>query len=246
MREDLDGHADAYADGFSYHDENLATLRSYAQRILESLRERSSLDLLSLGIGHQIVSRAILEGLGPRLQRYVVVEGSGQILSEYARRFPPPEHMQLVEGYFETCTLTGRFDAIEMGFVLEHVEDPDLVVRRFHDLLRPDGRLFVAVPNARSLHRRLGHAAGLLDDLFRLSPYDLQLGHRRYLDRGGLVDLLERNGFRPVRTEGILLKPLTTAQLGAVGLTPSIQQALLDVSRDMPDIANSLFIEAAP
>jgi hypothetical protein len=56
------------------------------------------------------------------------------------------------------------------------VDDPGVIVRQFSRYLAPGGAMFIVVPNARSLHRLIGHKAGLLDNLYRLSAEDLQLG----------------------------------------------------------------------
>ena len=93
--------------------------------------------------------------------------------------------------YFEDFETEERFDAIGMGFVLEHVEDPGLILRRYQDFLAPGGQIFIAVPNAESLHRRLGNFAGMLPDMTTLSPADEAFGHRRYFTAETLRDLVE-------------------------------------------------------
>lgn len=43
--------------------------------------------------------------------------------------------------------LEGKFDVILCGDVLEHLRGPGLVLRAFHRLLTPEGRLLISVPN---------------------------------------------------------------------------------------------------
>jgi SAM-dependent methyltransferase len=137
-------------------------------------------------------------------------------------------------------------DAVEMGFVLEHVADPDRLVRRYAGFLAKGGLAAIAVPNARSLHRLVGQRAGLLDDLYRLSEHDLALGHRRYFDLGSLKRLVEGAGLRIGACEGILLKCLTTGQLSRLGLDERVLEAFCEIGADHPDIANSIYLEASP
>lgn len=55
-------------------------------------------------------------------------------------------------GYAESS-----FDAVTLWYVLEHVTDPTSILEKAHQLLKPGGMLFIAVPNARYilLRRRL-------------------------------------------------------------------------------------------
>lgn len=83
----------------------------------------------------------------------------------------------------ELSALRGqRFDAITMWAVLEHVHDPRALIRDAAALLRPGGRLFVLVPNFRSLPARYL----LHDDVPR---------HLLMFTPGTLRRVLEESGF---------------------------------------------------
>lgn len=103
--------------------------------------------------------------------------------------------------------------------------------------------MVVVVPNARSLHRLLGQAAGLLDDVHRLSPEDLELGHQRYFDLDSLRRLVEGAGLRIVSAEGIFLKCLPTAQLERLALPPEVGDAFFTLGASYPDLANAIYLE---
>jgi SAM-dependent methyltransferase len=64
--------------------------------------------------------------------------------------------LEVIEEPIEEAELPeGRFGAVLLSQVLEHVEDPKLVLRRVRPALRPGGTVYVVVPNARSLWRSL-------------------------------------------------------------------------------------------
>lgn len=64
--------------------------------------------------------------------------------------------LELIEGSIEEAELPeGRFASVLLSQVLEHVEDPHLVLRRVRETLRPAGTAFVVVPNAASVWRRV-------------------------------------------------------------------------------------------
>jgi len=241
----LDAFVGGYAPQFKFHDENLLMLSWYADRMVATLRRKGVRSLISLGIGHAVVPRAVIDSLGGELESYTIVEGSPLSIESFRASLQPPPNVTLEHALFEQFEARRLYDAIEMGFVLEHVDDPRLVVERFRAFLRPGGTLVVVVPNALSLHRRLGHAAGLLADPYRLSPQDLELGHRRYFDRASLESLLRAAGLRIERCEGVFLKPLTTDQLRRLQLPPDVVRAFMSVGVEHPDLCNAVYVEAA-
>jgi SAM-dependent methyltransferase len=241
---ELDRLKGAYGPGFRYHDENLAMLGWYVERMMAALGQANARTLISLGIGHGVVGRAILDGLASRLDEYTVVEGSPEAVAAFRASTAVPANVRLVTAFFEDFDPGAPVDAVEMGFVLEHVDDPAAVLARYARFLRPGGRMAVVVPNARALHRRFGHAAGLLDDMFRLSPDDLLLGHKRYFDLASITALVRAASLTVERVEGVYLKCLTTAQLGALALPPEVRRAFFTVGVEHPDLCNAIYLEA--
>ena len=72
------------------------------------------------------------------------------------------------------------FNTIICSNVLEHVEDDDLVLSHFYELLPEGGRLILLVPALKILYNHL----------------DRELGHFRRYGREELIQKLKRNGFR--------------------------------------------------
>jgi 2-polyprenyl-3-methyl-5-hydroxy-6-metoxy-1,4-benzoquinol methylase len=242
MSENLNAYKEAYTEKFPYHWDEELLLQAYAKKLVEQLSQQRELRVLSLGIGGQRVSRTIREELS--VSEYHILEGSKDIIDRYRSETFPPPNVTIHHTYFETAEFDAPFDAIEMGFVLEHVDDPGFILRKFRKLLKPEGLLFVAVPNARSLHRLLGHSAGVLKDLYALSQYDLELGHKRYFDSKTIAQLIHESGYTILEEFGLVLKPLTTSQLLQLALDTRIENALIEVGYENPDIANGILLVA--
>lgn len=230
---ELDALLGAYSHD-PYERENLITAAGFVARIARYAATHD--EYLELGVGHG----AALDALARSFGRVLVVEGSAELVRRCARRHA---NVQLVESYFETFTSERRWPNIGMGFVLEHVDDPALVLQRYRALLAPGGSVFVGVPNARSLHRLLGQRLGLLPDLSALSPADLALGHKRFWTYHQWLDLFAACGYRVLRAEGLYLKPLTTKQLDQLGLPAAAHQALDEVAAEAPALSNSCFFQ---
>jgi SAM-dependent methyltransferase len=241
---ELDAQRAAYREGFPFHREDDLMLNWYAGRVVRALASRRARSVVSLGIGQQIIAPRIFRDALPALDGYYIVEGSGEAIEEFRHGINVQPRVRLEHALFERYEPPAPVDAVEMGFILEHVEDPAFVLRRYAGFLKPGGVALVAVPNARSLHRLVGEAAGLLDDVYRLSPEDLQYGHRRYFDLDSLTKTLVGAGYRVEVAEGIFLKPVTTRQFEALALAPEVVDAFFRVGVDYPAIANAIYVEA--
>jgi 2-polyprenyl-3-methyl-5-hydroxy-6-metoxy-1,4-benzoquinol methylase len=235
--ENLDTFLGAYQDSFEFAFDNRIILNWYPRRI--SARCASSLRVLELGVGHGYTCNLFSR----HFESYTVIDASQEVLRAFKSQFPESK-AKVVECYFENFDTSERFDVIIMGFVLEHVSDPSVILRRYRDFLKPDGRCFVAVPNAASLHRRIGLAAGFLKDIFTLGRGDLALGHKRLYTVDTLDQQMKDCGYQIVRREGIFLKPLTTAQLKSVQLSEEAIEGMCRVGVEYPDLSAGLLFEA--
>ncbi|WP_265920080.1 class I SAM-dependent methyltransferase [Cupriavidus nantongensis] len=219
--------------------ENDLILNWYPGRIVE--RFGNCGNLLELGLGHGFTAALF----GAHAERHVIIEGSPKVIAQFHAGHPH-SRAEVVEAYFETFDTDERFDVIVMGFVLEHVDDPGLILTRYRRLLKPGGRMFVAVPNAKSMNRRLGLELGLIADIYSLNANDIALGHQRQFCRDTLRGLLHACGYSVLHEEGIYLKPLPLSVLKTLPDMQANLQAMLKVGIDFPDLCVGLLMEVRP
>jgi SAM-dependent methyltransferase len=234
----LDIHAPAYSGNSLYDFDNTILMHWYPRRVLLHSPQARSLLELGLGHGHTV------EIFSNHVDRHVVLEGSQAVIDGFKAKHPDCR-AEIVETYFEDFATAERFDVIVMGFILEHVENPLAVIRRFRQFLAPGGKLFVAVPNAEVLNRRLGHLAGMLPDMKALSAHDLQLGHRRYYTVTTLSQDIVTAGYTIDRIEGIYLKPFTTSQVMSLGLNDCVLDALCQVGVGYPELCCGILAQVS-
>nr|MBK9651682.1 class I SAM-dependent methyltransferase [Bacteroidota bacterium] len=241
--ENLDSYKEAYNQSFNFYDENQWYLAQYAKYLCAKITDTKASSILSLGIGHSVVSNSIIQLLNTGNIQYDIVEGSPDIINKFNATYHNIS-MKVYESYFETFTPDKKYDAIEMGFVLEHVDDPLLVLKKFKNFLNDKGTMFIAVPNAKSLHRLIGHHAGLLPDMYKLSKYDLELGHKRYFDLDSITNLATEAGLRVTMQRGLMLKTITGEQMKKLDWQKNIIDALFIVGEHYPEISNCIYLEA--
>ncbi len=107
--------------------------------------------------------------------------------------------IEVVEAFFEATTAAslGRFDAIQMTNVLEHVPDPLEVLRLAHERLAPGGLVSVIVPNDFNPFQRAARDACDQPPWWIAPPH-----HLNYFDFDSLAAALARTGFVPLVRSG--------------------------------------------
>jgi 2-polyprenyl-3-methyl-5-hydroxy-6-metoxy-1,4-benzoquinol methylase len=236
MTNNLDAHLAAYRGENLYDFDNEILLKWYPQRIV--VMSEGAKSLLELGLGYGFTTNIFASTFA----RHVVLDGSPAVINHFREKYPECGS-QIIETYFEEFHTEEKFDVIVMGFILEHVDDPIRILKHFRDFMALDGRLFLAVPNGESLNRRLGHLAGLLPDVLKLSEHDLLLGHKRYYTVDLLRKEVEDAGYSIKHLEGIYLKPLTTSQLISLNLDDKIIRALCLAAIDYPELSCGILAE---
>jgi 2-polyprenyl-3-methyl-5-hydroxy-6-metoxy-1,4-benzoquinol methylase len=225
----LDSHVAAY-DGQNLYDfDNNIQLNWYPQRVLRCAGNAKS--ILELGLGHGFTTSIFSN----HFSRHLVLDASPAVIENFRKRFPdcPAE---IVETYFENFVSDEKFDLIVLGFVLEHVDNPVKIMSQYKHFLAPHGKMFVAVPNAEVLNRKLGYLAGMLDDMQQLSDHDRMCGHKRYYTVKSLTDEVRMAGYEIERIEGIYLKPFTTPQMISLNFDKKVIDALCTVGVDYPEL----------
>lgn len=174
--------------------------------------------------------------------RVEAVEGSSIFARTLHDRFPS---LTVHEALFEEFEPARQFDAIILGHVLEHVDDPVAILRRLRNWLVPEsGRVLIAVPNARSLHRQAAVLMGLIPSEYAMSEKDRHHGHRRIYNPETLrADFIEA-GLRIDVFGGYWLKPLSDRQLESQW-TPGQLAAYMSLGERYPDIAAELVVVAS-
>ena len=168
--------------------------------------------VLEIGCGAGLWTRLLCK----RYQQVDVVDGSSQLLEQVAlENADAPAtlttHHALIEDFEPAPDQTWQH--IYMTYLLEHLADPVAVLHRIGQWLAPDGILFIAVPNADSLHRVLALRMGLIQRTDELSANDHRVGHRRVYTRPLLRAHSHQAGYQITKELSIGLKPFTLKQM---------------------------------
>ena len=215
----------------------------YPRRIIELLNQQNKLkdnmSLLELGIGHGYST----ETFSRMFSEHTVIDADKELIKKY-RQHHSDSTVKFENTFFEEYETTKKYDIIVMGFILEHVDDPVAIIKKYERFLNEDGSIFMTVPNAASLHRRFAYEAGLLKDMTELSETDIRYGHKRYYTKETFVADILAAGLDLIRVEGIWLKPFTTSQIISLKLDQKIYEGMCKAAYNYPELSCSMLAEA--
>lgn len=225
------------AEHFSMKDGFNGYMNKYrVSKILELCQGDSVLDLGSADV-------FMAEALSPFFKEIVSVDGSKELIERARARLGNETNITLVNSLIEEFDTPRKFDLVLLSFILEHVADPVQVAAKALTFVKPGGSMLVMVPNARSLHRRVGVALGLLSKVDDFSEEDIRQGHRRVYTEELLCHELTQAGAHIETSGTFFIKPLSNPQMEQLGTR--VADAFFEVSRDLPGLGSMIFVKCS-
>lgn len=233
---------EAYSKENIYDWDNSVMLNYYPKRIMELLgTEFEKKSCLELGVGHGYTARLFSRSFNT----YTVIEGSREVIRKFKEE-NKDLNIEVINSFFEDWSANGqKYDVIILGFVLEHVDNPVEILKQYKEYLNVNGRIFIAVPNAEALNRRVGLAVGLLKDIEELSQNDVMFGHKRYYRLESLRYDVNQAGLHILREEGIFMKVMSTKQMVTLKISDDIMRGYLEIAKGYPELSCALLMEAS-
>jgi len=181
----------------------------------------------------------------PYFDDITCVEASDVVMAEARAKLG--EKVAFINALFEKAVLPKRYDNIVLTHVLEHLDDPVLVLKRINEeWLTDGGRLFLVCPNANAPSRQIAVKMGLISHNAAVTPAEAEHGHRCTYT----LDTLERDavaaGLKVAHRSGIFFKALANFQWDRLLQTDIISKGYLDgcykLGQQYPDLCSSIFL----
>ena len=198
-------------------------------------------NLLELGSFKGDFTRRFL----PYFDDITCVEASDVAIAEAKQKLG--DKVKFVNSLFEKASLPNRYDNIVLTHVLEHLDDPVLLLKRINEeWLTENGRFFLVCPNANAPSRQIAVKMGLITHNAAVTPDEAVHGHRCTYT----LDTLERDavaaGLRVVHRSGIFFKALANFQWDRLLKTGIISKEYLEgcykLGQQYPDLCSSIFL----
>jgi len=233
-------HNEEYRDGdvrkYAYDFDGV--IRRYLLKTLQPYLRRDG-SALELGCYKGDMTEQLLGYFGA----VTVVEAASDLANVVRNRFPGK--VEVLTDRFESVSLSAAYDNIFLIHTLEHLDDPVAILTRALGWLAPQGRLFVAVPNANALSRQIAVKMGLVEHHAAVTPAEREHGHRRTYSMDVLLAHLRSAGCHVEAYGGILVKPLANYQFDKAIAQEIVDEAYLDACQELaktyPELSATLY-----
>jgi SAM-dependent methyltransferase len=198
-------------------------------------------NLLELGSYKGFFTKRFL----PYFNDVTCVEASDEAIT--AAKKDLGDRVKFIHSLFETAFLPTKYDHIVLTHVLEHLDDPILVLKRINDeWLSEKGRFFLVCPNANAPSRQIAVKMGLISHNSAITASEVKHGHRITYT----FDTLERDtkaaGLNIVHRSGIFFKALASFQwdklLKTDIVSPEYLEGCYQLGQQYPDLCSSIFL----
>lgn len=215
------------------------------RKVLAEIERHRPRRLLEIGCGHQPLF------IDWPAASWTVIEPA-PLFAENARTLASGyRDVHVVEGYAEVFSRDPEdapYDMVILSCLLHEVEDPQSLLSSVRRLCSEGTLLHVNVPNARSLHRLLAVAMGLISSPESKSDMQRTMQQRSVYDAVSLHDELVRAGFAVAEHGTLFVKPFTHAQMQQLVdegfLTPALLEGLDRLVQQLPDLGSELWVNA--
>ena len=168
---------------------------AYEKRIQFSLKFlKQNSRILDIGCGDGTVTKAVSVATASTTSAIDVSEQAVKV----AQEFNSSPHITYLVSNIEDYHPGQKFDGILMFEIIEHLFQPEGVLRKLNSLLNEEGILLISTPNDKRLTKRARST-------FRKKHIRIGCDHIQEFDYPQLRLLLDKAGFQIIGYEGIIL-----------------------------------------
>lgn len=204
-----------------YFDEKFHKL--FAEWLIKNVKFQS---VLEMGVGESNITKELIK----KKKIIDIVDGSKKLIDVAKLNYK--NQINFHHSLFENFIPKKKYDLILATNILEHVNDPNSILKLLYKWCEKNTFIAITVPNSESIHRRLAVHMGLQKRKDTLSPRDLLVGHQRVYSLSRIKKQIEKNNFKIIKKTGFLLKILSNNQL--LKFDQNLIDALYKISNDLP------------
>jgi 2-polyprenyl-3-methyl-5-hydroxy-6-metoxy-1,4-benzoquinol methylase len=155
--------------------------------------------------------------------------------------------VKFIPSIIETAVLPAKYDNVIMIHVLEHIDDPVMVLKRIQEeWLSETGRFFLVCPNANAPSRQIAVKMGLISSNSAVTAAEKEHGHRVTYSLDSLERDVKAAGLKVILRSGVFFKALANFQwdrlLNTDIISPEYLEGCYQLGQQYPDLCSSIFL----
>ncbi len=213
--------------------------------VLREILRHAPKRLLEIGCGELPLFTDLLDDI-----EITVLEPAPEFAANARRLSEGRTRVNVVQSFVEDFVPENAdFDMVVLSSVLHEVNDPAAMLASVRRLCGPHTVLHVNVPNARSLHRLLAVAMGLIPEPGAQSDTQRTMQQRAMTyDAASLQAELSRADFTKAEHGSLFVKPFTHAQMQRLVdegfMTPAMLDGFDRLVNWLPEFGSELWVNA--
>jgi 2-polyprenyl-3-methyl-5-hydroxy-6-metoxy-1,4-benzoquinol methylase len=172
-----------------------------------------------------------------------VIEASSEMAQIVQNKFG--NRVKVYQNLIENVQIESKYDVIFLIHTLEHVTDPFFVLTKLKRMLSPNGKIFVAVPNANALSRQIAVSMGIIDFNHAVPKGEAAQGHLRTYSLDTLMFELKQVNAMVIAFGGVILKAFANFQLDQAISAGIIDENYINAANELakkyPDFSTSIY-----
>jgi 2-polyprenyl-3-methyl-5-hydroxy-6-metoxy-1,4-benzoquinol methylase len=213
--------------------------------VLSEIQRLAPKRLLEIGCGELPLFMDLRDDI-----EITVLEPAAEFAANASKLSKGRNRVNVLQSYVEEFDpVNADFDMIVLSSVLHEVNDPAAMLASVYRLCGPSTMLHVVVPNARSLHRLLAVAMGLIPEPGVQSETQRTMQQRATIyDADSLRIELAQAGFEVADCGSLFVKPFTHAQMQRLVdegfMTPTMLDGLDKLMNWLPEFGSEIWANA--
>jgi protein-L-isoaspartate O-methyltransferase len=213
------------------------------QRVLAEIARYAPRRLLEVGCGH-LPLHTDLSGM-----HITVVEPAPEFARHARSNVIAGSDVTVIEACLEAVIPPENpFDMVVVSCLLHEVDDPHALLAAVRKMCGGSTVVHLNVPNARSLHRLLAVAMGLIDRPEAHSQTQATMQQRGIYDMEALESELSVAGFVVRERGSLFVKPFTHGQMQDLVdqgfMTPTLLDGLGRLAETLPELGSEIWVNA--
>jgi SAM-dependent methyltransferase len=197
-------------------------------------------NVLELGCANGLMTKRIVD----ICDRIDVVEGSTRYINDARKEMGKKiDKVRFFNMLFSEFFPDKKYDTIILSSVLHEVDSPIKLLKKISQWCKKGTIIYINVPNALSLHRRIGKIMGILKSEYSFSTRDKKFCHKRIYDLKKLKNDVINANLKIIKNGGYFLKIFSNKQLNKFDY--DFINSLYTISKNLPpEICAEIYIFA--